>query len=78
MNISIDFITGLPESRENNAICTIIDRLTKKRHYASCVTGDDDLAVEACVKILLHYVFRTHGLPSSIVSDRGDQFVSRV
>ena len=78
VNISIDFIIELFESRGNNAICTIIDRLTKKRHYAPCVTDDDDLTVEVCVKILLHYVFRTHGLLFFIVSNRDDQFVSRV
>ena len=78
VNISIDFIIGLPEFRGNNAICTIIDRLIKKRHYVLCVIDDDDLTVEICVKILLHYVFRTHDLPSFIVSDRNDQFVSRV
>ena len=78
VDISIDFIIGLPDSRGNNVICTIIDRLTKERHYAFCVVDDDGLAVEVCVKILLHYVFRTHGLLFSIVSDRGGQFVSRV
>ena len=78
VDISIDFIIGLPDSRGNNVICTIIDRLTKERHYAFCVVDDDGLAVEVCVKILLHYVFRTHGLPFFIVSDRGGQFVSRV
>ena len=78
VDISMDFITGLPDSDGNNAICTIIDRLSKERHYAPCTATEGGTAVQACVKILLHYVFRTHELPSSIVSDRGPQFVATV
>ena len=81
MNISIDFIIELFDSRDNNAICIIIDRLTKERHYVFCIVDDDDIVVEVCVKILFHYVFtifRTHELFSSIIFDRDDQFVSRV
>ena len=78
VDISMDFIVGLPDSEGHNAICTIIDRLSKERHYAPCTAGEEGTAVEACVRILLHYVFRTHGLPSSIISDRGPQFVSTV
>ena len=78
VDISIDFITELSDFRDNNAICIIIDRLIKKRHYAFCVIDDDVLTIEVCVKILLHYVFRTHDLLFSIISDRDDQFVNRV
>ena len=62
IDISIDFIIELLNFRNNNAICIIIDRLTKKRHYVLCVIDDDDLTIEICVKILLHYVFYIHDL----------------
>ena len=78
VDISIDFIIELSDFKDNNAICIIIDRLIKKRHYALCVIDDDDLTIEICVKILLHYVFRTHDLFFFIISNRDDQFVSRV
>ena len=78
VNISIDFIIELFDSRDNNAICIIIDRLTKERHYVFCIVDDDDIVVEVCVKILFHYVFRIHELLSSIIFDRDDQFVNRV
>ena len=74
----MNFIIELFDFRNNNVICTIIDRLIKKRHYASCVVDDDDLSIQTCVKILLHYVFRTHDLLFFIVSNRDDQFVNRV
>ena len=78
VDISIDFVVGLPDSDGSNAICTIIDRLSKERHYAPCTATDKGTDVKNAVKILLHYVFRTHGLPSSIISDRGPQFVAAV
>ena len=78
VDISIDFIIELSDFKDNNAIYIIIDRLIKKRHYVLCVIDDDDLTIEICVKILLHYVFRIHDLLFFIISNRDDQFVNRV
>ena len=74
----MDFMTSLPVSDNWNAICTLGDRLTKERRYAPCTATDEVTSVGAKVDIFLNYIFRTHGLPSSIVSDRGPQFVSSV
>ena len=78
IDISMNFIIELFDSRNNNVICIIIDRLIKKRHYVFCVIDDDDLVVQACIKILIHYVFHTHELFFFIISNRNDQFVNRV
>ncbi len=75
-DIAMDFITGLPLSEGYNAICTIICRLTKERHYVPCHWGDGGTSAEETVWIMLWNVYRLHGLPSSIVSDRGSQFIS--
>jgi len=75
-DIAMDFITGLPLSEGYNAICTIICRLSKDRHYVPCHWGDGGTSTEETVWIMLWNVYRLHGLPSSIVSDRGSQFVS--
>ena len=77
IDILINFIIELFDFKNNNVICIIIDRLIKKRHYVFCVIDDDDLIIEICVKILLHYVFRIHDF-FFIVSNRDDQFVNRV
>ena len=77
-DMAMDFITGLPESHGNNAICTMVDKLSKERHYAPCHAKDEGTSAEATAKILVQYVFRTHGLPTSITSDRGPQFVALV
>jgi len=77
-DISMDFITGLPESDQKNAICTVIDKLTRERHYIACTATDEGTSAEATADILLHGVFKYHGLPTSIISDRGPQFVAVV
>ncbi len=69
-NISLDFIIDLSESDENNAILTVIDQLSKKRHYISCWSDDKEIFAEQTVKLLLIWVFRTHELSRSIVFDR--------
>ncbi len=74
-NISLDFIIDLSESDENNAILTVIDRLSKKRHYISCWSDDDEIFAEQTVKLLLTWIFRIHELSRSIVFDRDSQFI---
>ena len=77
-DIFIDFITGLFDAHGHNAICTIIDRLSKERHYAFCTAEDEGTSAEITAKILIQYVFRTHDLFFFITFDRGFQFVSLV
>ncbi len=74
-NISLDFIINLSESDENNAILTVINRLSKKRHYISCWSDDEEIFAEQTVKLLLIWVFRTHELSRLIVFDRDSQFI---
>ena len=69
----MDFVTGLPRSNDHDAIWVVVDRLTKQRHLVPCRTSVDarDLA-----DLFLQHVFRLHGLPLTITSDRGPQFAS--
>ena len=69
----MDFVVGLPVSHGFNAIWVVVDRLTKARHIIPCRSSVDaaDLA-----HLFVKHVFRLHGLPRSIVSDRGPQFAS--
>jgi len=75
-DIAMDFITDLSDSSEYNAILTIICRLSKERHYIPCITDDEGTTAEKTAEMLIQWVYRTHDLPSSIVSDRGPQFTS--
>ena len=73
VDITVDFVTGLPEVREKDAVCTIVDRLTKERHL---VPIDHKIGAEEFAQVFLDNIFRLHGLPRSITSDRGGQFVN--
>ncbi len=74
-NIFLNFIIDLSESDESNAILTVIDRLSKKRHYISCWSDDEEIFAEQTVKLLLIWIFRTHELSRSIVFNRDSQFI---
>ena len=78
IDISIDFITRLFDVHDHNFIYTIIDRLSKKRHYAFCTTKDESTNVEVTTKIFIQYVFRIHDLLFFIIFDRDSQFISFV
>ncbi len=75
-DIAMNFIINLSDSSEYNAILTIICRLSKKRHYISCITDDEDITVEKTAEILIQWVYQTYDLSSFIVSDRDSQFIS--
>ncbi|KAK7916542.1 hypothetical protein WMY93_012303 [Mugilogobius chulae] len=74
-HIAVDFVTGLPISEGNNTILTIVDRFSKAVHYVPLpkLPSSSDTA-----KLLVQHVFRLHGIPTDIVSDRGPQFSSQV
>ena len=73
-HISMDFITHLPASQGYDAIFVVVDRLTKMRHLMPCKGSCD---AEGTARLFLQYVWKIHGLPTTIVSDRGPQFVSQ-
>jgi hypothetical protein len=71
----MDFVVRLPESEGFNAIWGVVERLTKMRHLVPCTdTVDGKRLGEMYVK----EVFRLHGLPETIVSDRGPQLASDI
>ena len=72
-DLSMDFVGELPNSEGFNAILVVTDRLTKMRHLIPCHTT---ATATDTATMFFHYVFKLHGLPNSIVSDRGTQFVA--
>ena len=77
-DISVDFVGPLPLSDGYNLIMVVVDRLTKMHHYIPCTAKEADRGTSApsMARLFLNYVFRLHGLPETIVSDRGPQFIS--
>ena len=74
----MNFIMKLFDSKKHNIICTIINRLFKKRYYVFYIIDEKNIVVEICVRILFHYIFRIHELFSFIISNRDFQFVNTI
>lgn len=75
-SVSMDFVTQLPMTKAGNTqIMVFVCRLTKMVHFAALPTDTDTLGVARC---FLHNVFRLHGLPKSLVSDRDSKFTGKV
>uniref|UniRef100_A0A803KCJ5 Integrase catalytic domain-containing protein n=1 Tax=Xenopus tropicalis TaxID=8364 RepID=A0A803KCJ5_XENTR len=70
----MDFIVELPKSSEMSTILVVVDRFSKMAHFMPLKKLP---SASALAKIYVKEIFRLHGFPSSIVSDRGVQFVSR-
>jgi len=72
-SISMDFIVGLPESKGYNAILVIVDRFSKMAHF---IPTTNEVNASETADLFLNNIYRLHGLPSDIVSDRGTIFTS--
>jgi len=72
--ITTDFVVHLPRtSRGFDAILVISDKLSKRCHFIPCHDADDAPEV---ARLFVHHIFRLHGLPRTIVSDRDPKFTS--
>ena len=72
-DLSMDFVTGLPISTDwkgdsYDSILVIVDRLTKMVHYEPVKVTID---APGLAEVIIDVVVRYHGLPDSIISDRG-------
>uniref|UniRef100_A0A8C6PEI6 Gypsy retrotransposon integrase-like protein 1 n=1 Tax=Nothobranchius furzeri TaxID=105023 RepID=A0A8C6PEI6_NOTFU len=74
-HIALDFVTGLPPSKGFSVILSIVDRFSKACHFVPLKSLPSS-AVTA--ELLIRHVFRLHGIPDEILSDRGPQFLSKV
>ncbi len=75
-DIAMNFIIDLSDLYDYNAILTVICRLSKERHYISCIIDDKDITAEKTAEMLIQWIYWTHDLSSFIVSDRNSQFIS--
>jgi len=70
--ISLDFITGLPRNQnQNDSIMVVVDKLSKATHFIPIKTTYKDANI---ADIFLKHIFRLHGVPKVIISDRDPKF----
>jgi len=71
--ISMDFIEGLPTSHSYNCIMVIVDKFSKYAHF---VPLSHPFTAYKVALAFMEHIFKLHGLPESIISDRDKVFTS--
>ncbi|GKC25636.1 putative reverse transcriptase domain-containing protein [Tanacetum coccineum] len=73
--ITMDFVTKLPKtSIGHDTIWVIVDRLTKSAHFIPTRATN---SMETLTRLYIKEIVSRHGVPISIISDRGSHFTSR-
>ena len=69
----MDFITGLPNSGNKSVIMVVLDRLSKYAHFCALLHPFTPTLV---AQSFMDQIFKLHGMPTSIVSERDPIFTS--
>jgi transposase InsO family protein len=72
--MSLDFIEGLPQSANMNCILVVVDKFSKYSHFLALAHPFTAVKV---ARLFLDQVYRLHGMPFTIVSDRDRIFTSQ-
>ena len=73
-DLAMDFITGLPLSDGYTTILVVVDRLSKQAHFGALPRA---YSAPKVANLFAQMVWRLHGMPISIVSDRDAIFLSK-
>ena len=73
--LMVDFITKLPVVAGKDAILVVYDRLSKMTHFVATTEGT---LTEGLARLFRDNIWKLHGLPESVVLDRGLQFAAKL
>jgi len=71
--ISIDIIGPLPRSEDKDAILVVVDQFSK---MIRLMVTTISISSSEVARIYRNDIWKLHGIPKKIISDRGSQFVS--
>ena len=57
-----------------DAILMVVDSFTKMAHF---IPTREDIDAPGVAELFLNYIWKLHGTPDSVVSDRGATFASK-
>ena len=73
--VSLDFIEGLPLSKGCNCILVVVDKFSKYAHFIPLTHPFTALQID---KQFMNNIFKLHGMPSTLISDRDKIFTSNL
>ena len=67
LDVSMDFVEGLPKFHSKDVVLVVVDRLTKFVHF---IPLSHPYMAAKVADLYLQHVFKLQAMPASIVSDR--------
>jgi len=72
--ITLDFITGLPPTKKHHdSIMVVVDKLRKTTHFIPMNSTYNTVEITI---IFMREIFRLHGIPQVVISDKDIKFTS--
>uniref|UniRef100_A0A803TMJ7 ribonuclease H n=1 Tax=Anolis carolinensis TaxID=28377 RepID=A0A803TMJ7_ANOCA len=72
--VAMDFVGELPVSKGHRYIWTILDLFSKQAHFIALTKLP---SAEKLAELYINHIYKLHGCPSRVVSDRGVQFTAK-
>jgi len=74
-HLTVDFITKLPLVAGKDMILVVCNRLSKITHFVATTEGT---SAKELARLFRDNIWKLHGLPESVISDRGPQFAAEL
>lgn len=71
--VSCDLIVDLPQSDGFDSVITFVDKCSKMTHFIPC---NKNITAMQFADVFVSHIFRLHGMPDVIISDRDTKFTS--